>query len=136
MSLSIPQNLDTMQTIDTIASKIKSYDAGIDIKISSVNKLQWDRAKSILTDELNTEILLADTERIIVSNLARKINEFVSYDEILQALKYANLESSEKTLRVQIHRLRKKLGFYQDFLVTRRNVGISLRDGDGRMVIR
>ena len=136
ISLSLPEGLDVNKTVDTIASKIKNYDAGIQLKIQSLDSLIWDRSKGILYDEAGNELALSEVERIIIQNLARKLNSFMSYEELLSALRYANHETTETTLRVYIHRLRKKLGYYQEIIVTRRNVGISLRDSDGRISLR
>lgn len=135
LNLSLPANTNTAEAVDYIVGKIKDYNAGILIKSSLYQKLIWNRKNEILTTESGMEIKLGWHEQVIFRNLAKNLNDFMSNSDLISSLKYSGYPVTESTLRVHIHRLRKKLLVAGEVIITQRNVGISLRDIDGRIII-
>jgi DNA-binding response OmpR family regulator len=124
MELALPQvNFDLMPLTKTQTSKSNE----------SLNVVWHSKRSALVVNGI--EQRLNRVEEVIMDRLTITPNEYVSYPELLAILQTEAREiRSANSLRVHLHRLRKKIGDVA-IIHTDKEFGYSLRTHDGRVRI-
>jgi len=133
-----------LRTIATIAQNaIRSVLPNTQVELLPLYDLASNQPKSAIWDTQSqslminyVEVRLNRMEQVIMTALANKANDFVTYPELLSALQSeAKDVGSASNLRVLVHRLRKKIGI-ESVIQTDKQYGYSLRTNDKQITIQ